>query len=257
MGGRQAGWIGPEHRASNDLPFFPHSRRSVMISDEMMNAPPIRTVIFDCDGTLVDSETITNDVLVEFAVEFGLVLDPAETLSRFAGREMAKIVADLGTRLGRKLPDDFTDRFRARQAVALEERLLPIDGADELLRSVGVPVSLASNAPRAKIEINLRVTGLHRYFPADRVFSAYDINVWKPQPDLFLHVAQRTGFEPQHCAVVEDSPAGVEAALRAGMQVFCYARHGDFQLSGDMVGLTSRVQVVSSLSQLRSQLVSN
>lgn len=221
-----------------------------------MNAPPIKTVIFDCDGTLVDSETITSEVLVEFIGEFGLAMERDESLSLFVGREMAEIIQELETRLGSRLPEHFTDRFRRRQAAALEERLLPIEGADRLLQSLHVPISLASNAPREKIEINLRVTGLGRHFPEDRVFSAYDINAWKPQPDLFLHAADRTGFEPMHCAVVEDSPAGVEAALLAGMQVFCYAPGGDLRWT-EMTKDFDRVRVVSSLSDLQPLLATN
>ena len=221
---------------------------------QAMHAPPIKTVIFDCDGTLVDSETITSEVLVEFIGEFGLAMERDESLSLFVGRDMAEIVQELQGRLGDRLPDDFTDQFRVRQASALEERLLPIDGADDLLQSMNVPISLASNAPHEKIEINLRVTGLNRHFRHDRVFSAYDINAWKPQPDLFLHVADQTGFEPMHCAVVEDSAAGVEAALLAGMQVFCYVPTGELELTSEMANHDDRICFVSRLAELTQLL---
>ncbi len=220
-----------------------------------MRRSQIKSVIFDCDGTLVDSEPITNNVLVQYVSEFGLTLESSEALALFVGRDMREIVEVLEKRLEKNLPDEFETEFRARQATALEEELRAIDGAERLLETMNVPISLASNAPRDKIGINLRVTGLNRFFPDQRVFSAYDIKVWKPEPDLFLHVADQTGFAPENCAVVEDSVAGVEAAISAGMHVFCYSPHGklDFRNGADV----SEVQFVERLDQLEPWLVSS
>jgi beta-phosphoglucomutase-like phosphatase (HAD superfamily) len=81
-----------------------------------------------------------------------------------------------------------------------------------------LPFALASNAPHHKIELCLRVTGLLPHF-AGRIFSAYDVQRWKPDPALFLFAAERLGVPPQRCAVVEDSLPGVQAGLAAGMQV--------------------------------------
>ncbi|MEM7457439.1 MAG: HAD-IA family hydrolase, partial [Planctomycetota bacterium] len=173
-------------------------------------------------GTLVDSEPITTRVLVDFVEEFGLQLDHHEAIGWFAGRDMAGISKMIEKRLCRELPSDFVEQFRHRQAAALETDVRPIDGAVELLNAIRIPIALASNAPRAKIEINLRVSGLTGFFPDERVFSAYDIEIWKPEPDLFIHAARAIGFDPAKCLIVEDSPAGFEAAARAGAHVACF-----------------------------------
>jgi beta-phosphoglucomutase-like phosphatase (HAD superfamily) len=81
---------------------------------------------------------------------------------------------------------------------------------------------VASSGSYAKMRFTLRHTGLYERFDG-RIFSAHDVERSKPAPDLFLHAAQRMGAEPRRCAVVEDSVAGVEAAISAGMDVYAFA----------------------------------
>ena len=184
-------------------------------------------ILFDCDGTLVDSEPITNNVLADYAGEFGVTMSGEEAFALFVGRDMNGIVSVLESRLGEKLPDHFCDEFRKRQATALREELQAIDGAHEMLKAMTKPFCVASNAPREKIQINLTVTGLDAYFTPELTFSAYDIQAWKPKPDLFLHAAEKMKIAPVDCVVIEDSPAGIEAGLAAGMQVIGYSSHED------------------------------
>ena len=212
----------------------------------------IKAIIFDCDGTLVDSEPITNGVIIEMAAELGVTLSQHDCLDLFSGRNIQCIGEHLASQSGRTMPTDFVEDFRNRQAIALEQNLRPFEGAVELLEKITLPMFLASNAPREKIAINLRVSGLRRFFPEEIVFSAYDREIWKPDPDLFLHPAAQIGIAPENCAVVEDSPAGLEAAARAGMQVFCFAPLGSVDLADELQQLPGiqSMQVVTHLSQL-------
>ncbi|MDE0938139.1 MAG: HAD family hydrolase [Mariniblastus sp.] len=180
-------------------------------------------IIFDCDGTLVDSEPITVNVLIDFVGEFGLELGYDDALPLFVGRDMPGIISVLESRMGSKFPDTFPDEFRARQATALRENLTAISGAHDLLESLNCQFCVASNAPQAKIEINLTTTGLSPFFTPETTFSAYDINVWKPEPDLFLYAAERLNVAASRCVVIEDSQAGIDAGLAAGMQVIGYS----------------------------------
>jgi len=204
-------------------------------------------IIFDCDGTLVDSEPITVAVLVEYVREFGLDMDYQEALSLFIGRDMPGIVSFLESRIGDNLPDLFSNEFRSRQAEALRNSLQPVKGAHDLLEAMTKPFCVASNAPQDKIEINLTVTGLSQYFPRDRTFSAYDINAWKPAPDLFLYVADRLEQDPADCVVVEDSTAGIEAGLAAGMQVIGYSADPNQKASDEVPFVHSLVELISVL----------
>lgn len=180
----------------------------------------IDAVIFDCDGTLVDSEVLANTVLVDFAASFGLHMSVEEAMQSYVGGRMADCVADIERRLGHKLPESFVPELRARTAAAFRTHLQPVAGARALLAHLHVPFCVASSGPREKIELSLGVTGLAGCFAADRIFSAYDVGFWKPDPRLFLHAAQAMDVLPAHCAVVEDSLPGIRASLAARMQAF-------------------------------------
>lgn len=190
-----------------------------------MPSPEIKAVIFDCDGTLVDSETISLAILVECVAEQGLHISHEEAMERFAGNELSVVFHEFEERLGRPLPDDFLDSFRHRQMETLGQRVQPIAGAAELLQSICLPMGVASNAPLDKVNLCLRTTGLLPHFQADKIFSAYQIQKWKPEPDLFLMAAESLGVAPESCAVIEDSVFGLKAGLAAGMQVFGYNPH--------------------------------
>lgn len=181
-----------------------------------------KAIIFDCDGTLVDSERVGNAALVECAQEVGIELTLEMALRHFRGRKMADTLGLLEQWLGGPLPENFLPMVRLRMATAFEERLTAMEGVHELLSKLSVPICVASNGPHEKMEVSLRVTGLSQYF-ADRIYSAYDCNIWKPDPGLFHYAAREMGADPSACAVVEDSIMGVEAAVSAGMTAFGYA----------------------------------
>ena len=225
-----------------------NQRREVLtLSPGEQISQNFEAVIFDCDGTLVDSEPITVKVLIDYVREFGLELDFEEAHGLFVGRDMQSIAAWIKDNHGTRLPDIFPEEFRARQAVALKESVLPIDGAHQLLTAMTKPFCVASNAPQAKIAINLEVTGLDQFFTADRTFSAYDINVWKPQPDLFLYAAEKLNVDPANCVVIEDSIAGIDAGVAAGMQVVGYSKTKAVQP-------TDKIPFVHCLSELIQHL---
>ena len=181
----------------------------------------LKAIIFDCDGTLVDSERIGVEVLAEVASERGALLDVDVALRHLRGLKMAECVSRIEHQCGVKLPDDFVPEVRRRTADEFRRRLRPIDGARELLASLRVPFCVASSGPREKIELSLSVTGLLPLI-GDRIFSSYEVGSWKPHPGLLLHAAAAMGMAPSSCGVVEDSSPGIEAGIAAGMQVFAF-----------------------------------
>jgi HAD superfamily hydrolase (TIGR01509 family) len=208
---------------------------------------PTRTetlaVLFDCDGTLVNSEVLCIQVMVDSVRPFGLEIPVDEALRRFKGGKMADCVAYFERELGHPLPADYVQNFRKECRQVFEERLEPIEGARELLEQLELPYCIASSAPREKIDVCLRVTGLAPFF-VDRIFSAYEVGIWKPDPGLFLHAAEALDMAPEECAVVEDSILGVRAGIAAGMRVF--------MLAGEEVPseLADSVEVIERLSDL-------
>jgi HAD superfamily hydrolase (TIGR01509 family) len=200
---------------------------------------PVGCIIFDMDGTLVDSEGLSARAFLELLP--GLGRSEAELAERYRGRKLALIMAALEQETGAPLPEDFEPRFRAAVARLFDRELRPVAGAGEMLAALNRPFCVASNGPLFKMRHALGVTGLARYFE-DRMFSAYDVGAWKPEPGLFLHAAAAMGAEPAGCLVVEDSWLGVEAGLAAGMQV-C-------KLHDDGPGIEPGVPRIRALAEL-------
>jgi len=204
-------------------------------------------VIFDCDGVLVDSERLANEVLVECIRPLGIALSVEDAMARFCGVRMAQCVEQLESMRGGQLPESFVSEFRRRVASVFADRLKPVDGALELVQSMTLPYCVASSAPREKIELSLSLTGFLSYFEGN-IYSSYEIEDWKPSPGLFLHACRAMGVAPERCAVVEDSLPGIQAGIAAGMTVFALQSHGVDPR------IPSEVQVVSHLGQLRNVL---
>ena len=178
-------------------------------------------IIFDCDGILVDSEKIANQVFIEQVKELGVHLDEEEAWEHFPGTSLASCIAYVENHYAARLPEDFEPEYRVRTKEAFKRFLKPIPGIADALAKITQKKCVASNGPAYMVEFNLKNTGLLSYFK-DRIFSAHDIKKWKPDPALFLHAADTCGFGVERTIVVEDSPAGITGANAAGMQVFAY-----------------------------------
>lgn len=189
------------------------------------STPKDRLLIFDCDGVLVDSETISVDVLVDVLRQEGLPVDASFVYRHFLGRSMDAMRSVLRAEFDYTVRQDVIDVMRDRMTSRLTSELLPVPRIAAALKRLNMQKCVASSSRPERIRLSLRVTSLLDYFEPD-IFSASMVSVGKPAPDLFLFAAQQMGFVPEHCTVIEDSPAGVEAAKRAGMQVFGFTGGG-------------------------------
>lgn len=170
---------------------------------------------------LVDSEPLANRVLGERLATLGLHLTLEETMRRFVGRTHEGCLALAREMLGRELPPDFGEKWDAALFEAFRRELKAIDGVAELVRGLEIPYCVASNSSPARMRVSLGAAGLLPLCEG-RLFSADAVARPKPAPDLFLHAAREMGAAPARCAVIEDTPTGVRAALAAGMAVFAY-----------------------------------
>jgi HAD superfamily hydrolase (TIGR01509 family) len=179
-------------------------------------------VIFDCDGVLVDSERITNQVFCTMLNELGVPVTLEDMFERFVGLSMPQCVALIAELHGSPPPASFVPELRARTAEALKTQIRPVPGVADVLNGLSVPYCVASSGEHEKIRLTLGATGLLRYFEG-RIFSVADVRRPKPAPDVFLFAAHRMGRNTERCAVVEDTPTGVLAAVAAGMHVFGFS----------------------------------
>jgi HAD superfamily hydrolase (TIGR01509 family) len=170
---------------------------------------------------LVDSEPIHLRLESELLTELGWPLTPDEVAARFMGRTEAEMLREIRERIS-DLPDDWDAGHQQRVREAFEAELEPVDGVVEALDQISIPMCVASSGTHEKMRLTLSLTGLYERFEG-RIFSATEVEHGKPAPDLFVHASKRLGIEPEACAVVEDSPFGVQAAIAAGMTVFAYA----------------------------------
>jgi HAD superfamily hydrolase (TIGR01509 family) len=178
-------------------------------------------VIFDCDGVLVDSERISNQVFVDLLGELGLSLGLDYLLEHFAGHSMAYCLEQITVLLGKPPPDDFVASYHARSVRAFETELRPVPGIEQALAEITIPWCVASNGAHDKMRRTLGLTGLLPRFEG-RLFSSRDVARPKPAPDVYLHAASQCRVAPGDCVVVEDTPTGVAAAVAAGMTVLGY-----------------------------------
>lgn len=191
--------------------------------------PPL-LIIFDCDGVLVDSEPISNDVLAQMLSEQGLPTTLAQARREYQGLLLGEVATKAEGRIGRALPPGWLAAYERRRAEIFARELRAVPGAAEAVERVlaaGLAVCVASQGKVAKTRLSLELTGLRRLFPERALFSAHDVPRGKPHPDLFLHAARVMGVAPADCLVIEDTPSGVEAAVSAGMPVLGYAADSD------------------------------
>lgn len=184
-------------------------------------------IIFDCDGVLVDSEVIFNEVLRDDLAGYGLELSVKESMNLFVGGSMESVQAAVATR-GIELPSHWVELLYSKVETRLGAGVDVVEGIPELLKALtdkAIPFCVASNGPIKKMLLTLGQNDLLTYFE-NGLFSAYELNSWKPEPTLFLHAAKQFGIAPENCLVIEDSLNGTLAAKNAKMPCLAYAPEG-------------------------------
>lgn len=202
-----------------------------MTARELMarRSAPLRLVIFDCDGVLVDSEPVANRILAEDLTARGWVMPVAEATRRFVGMSLPAMRPAVEARLGQRLPDGWEDGLQDRIVSALATEAVAIPDAVAALHAasaLGIAWRIASNSSHAEMAAKFSRLGIAGLV-AGRVHSFTDVTEGKPAPDLFLAAARAEGVMPGECVVIEDSVPGVTAAVAAGMDCLGFAPHGD------------------------------
>jgi HAD superfamily hydrolase (TIGR01509 family) len=200
-------------------------------------------VIFDCDGTLVDSEPLARTAWERTLAPYGYVLTDTDAEASI-GLPYPRVHAYFADRAELPAADAFWTEFSAELFALIDSSLVLFDDAVDAarsLRSRGVPVAVASSSPRERLQRTLGRAGLLDAF--DVVVAGDEVVHGKPAPDMFLLAAARLGVEPSACVVIEDSPPGVQAGIAAGMFTLAVCR-----VPGTEASLAAADRVVDTVS---------
>lgn len=204
--------------------------------------PHPELIIFDCDGVLVDSEPLANQVMADYLNEQGLPCTRMQASTRFVGLSFASIRKSIQIEDGVTLPATFEQEVMRRDLEVFKTNLKAINGVADVLTSLALAKCVASSGNHGKIRNSLTLTDLLDHF-GHNIFSATDVVHGKPAPDLFLHAARNMGALPKNTIVIEDSLVGVQAGVAAGMRVFGF-------LGGGHIGVGHGQRLLSAGAEL-------
>ncbi|BFM48543.1 HAD family phosphatase [Marinomonas sp. THO17] len=209
-----------------------------------------KAVLFDCDGVIVDTENLSNNLLRAMLKEQGLVLDDQTLHDQFTGFTNQENLRNAEAMLGKALPANFDQDYRKKFQALMDETLEPIQGVPELLNKIQVPIAMATNARRQEMNFKLNKIDLAERFKIR--FCVEDVDHGKPAPDLYLKAAAAVGVAPKDCIVVEDSVAGIRAGCAAGMRVFAFSETvpADLQLAAGATEVFDTMQQLEALLNL-------
>ena len=181
-------------------------------------------IIFDCDGVLVDSERLANQIFASIlSEECGLDFTLEEMFDRFVGRSKSQCMSIVEELTGTPHSPRLATRYEEEINSALENSVEAVAGVEIILNNLDIPFCVASSGSHQKMKTTLGRTGLLRHVEG-RLFSTSDVSRGKPFPDIYIHAAREMGTSASsRCLVVEDSPTGVKGAIDAGMTVFGYS----------------------------------
>jgi HAD superfamily hydrolase (TIGR01509 family) len=181
----------------------------------------INCVIFDCDGTLIDSEKLCCRAVVNTFKQVGIELEFEEVQRQFVGGKVADILSHYKSLSESQVSLDLLEPiYRNETAHLFAHYLKPMPGALSLLDSLteaGIEYALVTNGPTSKTESLLSMVGLLDKFKG-KIVSAFDANSWKPEPDLLKYAIMILGFVPDECIYIDDTNKGVEMGLNVGIR---------------------------------------
>lgn len=188
----------------------------------------ISLVLFDCDGTLIDSETINAQAMSEIMIELRYTkFTTRYCLENFIGcsaLEIIKLLNDLKI----NDPKHTLDLMNKRGIKLAKNQLKSIKNACETISSIKIPKCVVSNGNRKTVIEFLKLTQLSKHFKEKQVFTGEQVAQPKPAPDLYLLAAKKLNIDPKYCLVVEDSVIGVTAAKKSGMTVLGFTGANSF-----------------------------
>lgn len=189
---------------------------------QIMNYENIKLIIFDCDGVLIDSETISTNVIEKQFLKLNIDLDIKYIRKNFIGRSYMTIKKHISKNFNVTLPNNFEEEYRSELIVAFEKQLKAIPGVKNILQTLNIKKCVATSSSLLRAKKSLSIVDLIDLFD-DNIYSAYNMGEkGKPAPDIYLNCAKVFDIQPKDTLVIEDSLLGLQGAKRAGMKVWHY-----------------------------------
>lgn len=209
----------------------------------------IELIIFDCDGVLVDSEILSQRVLLNLLKDIGADVSEAYFHKHFLGFSFEHVTAKVLADYNVVLTAEFRQHYRKALIDVFEDELSQTEALELMLSQLNVKSCVATSGSPEKVSNSLRIANLNSFFK-DRVFTASEVKNGKPAPDLFLHAAQKMGVAPDKCLVIEDSETGIRGALAAKMQVIRYVGASHLKMRDNTTHLFKGVSTIAHWNQL-------
>ena len=183
----------------------------------------IKAVLFDMDGLMVDTESLSTEAFINSAKAQGYNMTKEETLKvlGFTKANIYQFWIDYfqGTNVdGKKLVDDHYEYIENVLYTVGPEKMPYVEELLKYLRENNYKIAVASSSDTADIKNNLEKTKLEKYI--DEIASGVEVENGKPAPDVFLLAAERLGVDAKDCLILEDSKAGIKAGKASGAMVF-------------------------------------
>ncbi len=189
-------------------------------------------VVFDCDGLLLDTESVWEHTQTQILERYGATLAP-EAAEAMVGSTL-EVAAEHIARAADRPYEDVLAAVRERFLVNLADELHPLPGAEAVVRAAAarVPIACASNSWHDALVDKLTRTGLIEHFT--RLESTDTVEHGKPAPDMYVQAARGLGAEPSRALALEDSATGARAALAGGLRLLTVTDAGDAVPTGDL-----------------------
>jgi HAD superfamily hydrolase (TIGR01509 family) len=178
-------------------------------------------VIFDCDGVLLETELLANQAEVNALKNLGYSISLEDYIDLALGRHNQQVTLILKEKLGVNLSEQYWQEVILQQQQLFCEQLVPVEGIREVLQIITKRTCIASSSNMERLSYTLGITNILPYFE-NRIFSTELVVRGKPFPDIYLYSAKKMNVPANECIVIEDSLAGIEGALAAGMTVFAF-----------------------------------
>jgi HAD superfamily hydrolase (TIGR01509 family) len=211
-------------------------------------------IIFDCDGTLADSELAHNTVLMEQLHDLGLTEYTMEkTMETYMGRAVTDIVESVEKNYSVRFPDHHWEKNQERYKELLPHHIRLDPTTSPLIQKLhdeGRKIAVGSNGTRDNVIETLKAANLKQFFPDDFVFTFEMVKNPKPSPDLYLHVCEAMHVAPRHAVVIEDTVAGATAGIAAEIDTIGYVGLTHRGGQEDRLRMLGCKEVISSMSEL-------